>query len=50
MVLHTALGHIYIYTIYGKLLRKRDISKLPVSHHPEERGFASLAPIIIIAM
>ena len=26
----------------------RDIPSLPVSHHPEERGFASLAPIICI--
>ena len=33
-------------TIYGKPLQKYDVPKLLVSHHSEERDFASLAPIM----
>ena len=34
-------------TKYQKLLRNRDVSNFRFSHHPDERGFASLAPIML---
>ena len=33
---------------YQKLLRNRDVPNFRFSHHPDERGFASLASIICI--
>ena len=41
---------IYVRTIYGKLLCNCDVPKRLVSHHPEDKGFASLTPIIPLHM